>query len=128
MIDITGQKVIVPALLFAVLSPGLLLTLPSRNVANGQTNFMAVLIHAVVLGLLYYLISRFITKTSLTKADLVVPVVLFIMLSPGMLLTLPPSGAAVFRSGITGRVPVAVHTFVFAILFAILRSTFPKYY
>ena len=128
MIDITGQKVLVPALLFAALSPGLILSLPSLKIASGQTSFMSVLIHAVVLGLLYYLIARFILKVSFTKADLIVPAVLFVLLSPGMLLTIPPGVGGVFRSGMTGRLPVAVHTFVFALVFATLRTVFPKYY
>ena len=128
MIDITGQKVLVPALLFAALSPGLILSLPSLKIASGQTSFMSVLIHAVVLGLLYYLIARFILKVSFTKADLIVPAVLFVLLSPGMLLTIPPGVGGVFRSGMTGRLPVVVHTFVFAVVFATLRTVFPKYY
>lgn len=125
MIDITGPKVLLPAILFGVLSPGMLLSLPSLQFASGQTSFMTVLIHAVVLSLLYYLIATYFLKISLTKADLIVPAVLFMLLSPGMLVTIPPG---LFLSGTTGPVPVIVHTFVFALAFATLRTTFPQYY
>lgn len=124
-IDITGQKVLIPAILFAVLSPGILLSLPSRQFMSGKTNFTSVLIHAVVLSLLYFVIAKYVVKVTLTKADLMVPAVLFVLLSPGMLVTIPPGS---FRSGVTGPLPVAVHTFVFAVLFATLRTTFPQYY
>jgi hypothetical protein len=125
MIDITGPKVLLPAILFGVLSPGMLLSLPSLNFASGETSFMTVAIHALVLSLLYYLIAKYFLKISLTKADLIVPAVLFMLLSPGVLVTIPPG---LFRSGTTGPVPVVVHTFVFALAFAALRSTFPQYY
>ena len=125
MIDITGPKVLFPALLFGLLSPGMLLSLPSLQFASGRTSFQTVLIHAFVLSLLYYVIARFFLKYSLTAADLIVPALLFILLSPGVLLTIPPG---LWRSGTTGPLPVIVHTFVFALVFATLRSTFPKYY
>ena len=124
-IDITGQKVLVPALLFAALSPGIILSLPSLNLMSGQTSFMSVLIHAVVLSLVYFVIAKYVVKVTLTQADLIVPALLFVLLSPGMLVTIPPGS---FRSGVTGPLPVAVHTFVFAVLFATLRSVFPQYY
>jgi hypothetical protein len=125
MIDITGPKVLFPALLFGMLSPGMLLSLPSLKFASGKTSFQTVVIHAFVLALLYYVIAKFFLKYSLTPADLIVPTILFIVLSPGILLTIPPG---LWRSGTTGPLPVVVHTFVFALLFATLRSTFPKYY
>lgn len=124
-IDITGQKVLIPALLFAALSPGLLLSLPSLKLMSGQTSLMTTLIHAVVLSLAYFVIAKYVVKVTLTQADLVVPALLFVLLSPGILVTIPPGS---FRSGVTGPVPVAVHTFVFAVLFATLRASFPQYY
>lgn len=111
MIDITGQKVIVPAILFAALS------LPYFRFKDDK---MTAVIHAVVLGLLYFFISKFIIKITTTKADLVVPVILFLVLSPGVLFTLPPRGDL--------PVVVILHTFIFAIIFATLRTVFPQYY
>ena len=124
--DFTSPKVLVPAILFALLSPGMLLSLPSLKLASGQTSLASVGIHALVLGLVYWLIVKFgLLKTTLTQADLVVPVLLFILLSPGVLLSLPSLKIA---SGTTSVPAVAIHTFVFILLFAVLRSRFPQYY
>lgn len=114
MIDISGPKVLVPTVLFALLSPGLLLTV-------GQKGLQSVFIHAIVLSLVYYLVARFFFKMTLTQADLVVPAVLFALLTPGVLLTLPPSAESAL-------VPVGVHALVYAVTFALLRSYFPQYY
>jgi hypothetical protein len=115
MIDITGPKVLTPALLFALLSPGLILALPA-----GGSLLTKAITHAVVLAVLYYVLAKFVLKVNLTSADLVVPAVLFVMLTPGVLLTIPP--------GSHGPLPVGVHTLVFAVVFATLRSTFPQVY
>lgn len=49
-------------------------------------------------------------------------VALFILLSPGLLLTLPPVGKKVFMSCKTSTVAVLVHAAVFAFLLANIRS------
>ena len=123
MIDITGPKVLAPALLFAVLSPGMLLSLPS-----GASLVTKAVTHAVVLAIVYYILAKFLLKVNLTSADLVVPALLFVMLTPGVLLTIPPGSAGIFMSGQGGPLSVGVHTLVFAVLFSTLRSTFPQVY
>ena len=123
MIDITGPKVLVPTILFALLSPGLLLSLPP-----GSGLLIQVLFHALVLALFSWVIINFVFKFTLTPADLIVPALLFILLTPGVILTLPPIDGSVFFSGKTGLVPVMVHTVIFSILFASLRGVFPQYY
>jgi len=117
-IDITGPKVLTPAILFALLSPGLLLRL-------GQN---PLLIHSLILTLVYYVLAKFVMKVSLRPADLIVPALLFIVLSPGVLLTLPPGSKGVFRSGQTSLPAVAVHTLVFALVFSFMRTRFATYY
>jgi Protein of unknown function (DUF3339) len=116
--DITGPKVLTPAILFALLSPGLLLRVgPSP-----------VLVHALVLSLVYYLIARFVLKVTLRPADLIVPAVLFVLLTPGVLLTLPPGSKGIWMSGQSSLVSVGVHTLVFALVFSMLRKNFASYY
>ena len=116
--DITGPKVMTPAILFALLSPGLLLRVgPSPLIT-----------HAVVLSLVYYLLARFVLKVTLRPADLIVPAVLFILLTPGVLLTLPPGSKGIIRSGQSSLVAVGVHTLVFALVFSLMRTKFAKYY
>lgn len=127
MIDITGPKVLIPAALFVALSPGLLLQLPSRTFQSGLTSKASVLFHMFVFIVLYSLIARFL-KIVLTPADLIVTALLFALLSPGMLLTLPPGSRGVFASGETSVTSVFVHALVFAIVFAFLRKQFPAVY
>lgn len=48
--------------------------------------------------------------------------VLFVLLSPGVLLTLPPVGSRIFMSGKTSLLAVLVHAVVFYLLLANHRS------
>jgi hypothetical protein len=123
MIDITGPKVLVPTILFALLSPGLLLSLPP-----GSGLLIQVMFHALVLALLSWVIIHFGFKFTLTPADLIVPALLFVLLTPGVILTLPPNGGSIFFSGRTGIVPIMVHTLVFSIVWASTRGFFPQFY
>lgn len=123
MFDVTGPKVLVPAILFALLSPGMLLALP-----QGAGLMVQALVHALVLTFVYWAIAKFVLKISLTQADLVVPAVLFVLLTPGLLLTIPPKNGGLFMSGQTSPAAVGAHTVVFALLFAFLRGQFPRYY
>ena len=49
-------------------------------------------------------------------------VLLFFLLSPGVLLTLPPVGSKIFMSGQTSVAAAAVHAVVFALVLAYKRS------
>ena len=53
-------------------------------------------------------------------ANVLVPVLLFILLSPGVLLSLP--------AGQPRLVQVVTHAVVFALVYAGLRKVFPQYY
>ena len=123
MIDITAPKVLVPMVLFAILSPGLILGLPPTS-----GHFVQTLFHALVLASLSWAIIKFFFKLTMTPADFIVPALLFIALTPGVILTLPPMGGSIFLSGRTGAVPVLVHMLVFGISYATLRGSFPQYY
>ena len=127
MIDVTGPKVLIPTALFVALSPGLLLQLPGKKIQSGLTSKTSVLFHMFVFIVLYSIIARLL-KLVLTPTDLIVTALLFALLSPGMLLTLPPGSNGVFASGQTGVAPVFVHALVFALLFAFLRKQFPQVY
>ncbi len=127
--DITSQKVAIPAALFLALSPGVLVTTAGKNVkfANGKTNQMAVFFHALVFFLVFSLVAKAMGLV-LTKTDLLVTTALFLALSPGLLLTLPPGSGGVFRSGQTSLPAVLTHAIVFAVVFALLRRQFPQFY
>jgi len=114
MFDITGPKVLIPSLLFAVMNPRLFKGFPEKASLPVQAG-----VHALVFSIVYFLICKFVAKVTFTKTDLIVPAVLFVLLTPGVLLTLPPGG---------GSTALMVHTLVFAIAFAALRGIFPEYY
>ena len=118
MIDVTGPKVILPATLFILLNPGVFLELPTKTWMSGHTSKTSVLFHALVFVIVYSLLARMLNIV-LTKTDLIVPAILFILLSPHVLLSIPN------KSGLT---PVLVHALVFAVVFALIRKQFPQYY
>ena len=129
MFDVSSPKVTTPALLFAALSPGMLVQLPAslKNITSGNALFTrstsnsSVYFHALVFLVVYKLVAKH-TGLVLTKTDLLVTTALFISLSPGMFLSLPKG------RGATGPAQVLVHTLVFAVAFAFLRKQFPSYY
>lgn len=127
--DITSSKISVPTVLFLALSPGLLLTTDGKSlkIRNGRTSQTAILFHALVFFLLYSLIAKGMGIV-LTKADLVVTTLLFLLLSPGLLLTIPAGTGGLFRSGQTSIYASVTHAVVFAVVFAVLRRQFPSYY
>jgi hypothetical protein len=123
--DVTSPKVLTPAILFGILSSGMVFFIKK----NGGNMFGSVLlVNALVFALLYFLITKYLLKRSLTRADIVVPLILYIALTPGVLLTIPPGAKGLFMSGETSGAAVAVHTLVFALVFSLLRGAFPQYY
>ena len=121
--NLTSQKVAIPAALFLALSPGVVLTTDGSKVTfgNRKTGQMAVFF------LVYSLIAKAMGLV-LTRNDLIVTTALFLALSPGLLLTLPPGSGGVLRSGQTSLNAALVHTIVFAVVFALLRRQFPQFY
>jgi len=127
--DITSQKITIPASLFLALSPGIVLRTNGTKIAfrDGLTGRTAVLFHALVFLLAFSTISKAMGVV-LTKSDLLVTTTLFILLSPGILLSIPPGSKGLFMSGQTSLTSAVVHTLVFALVFALLRKQFPQYY
>ncbi len=52
--------------------------------------------------------------------NVLVPVVLFVVLSPGVLLSLPPNSSHLIQ--------VLTHAAVFGLVYFMLRTVFPQYY
>lgn len=127
--DISSPKVSIPAALFLALSPGMLVTTAGKNVKfmNRKTDQMAVMFHALVFFIVYSLVAR-VMGLVLTKTDLIVTTTLFVALSPGLLLTIPPGSGGLIRSGQTSIEAVFTHALVFALIFALLRRQFPQFY
>jgi hypothetical protein len=114
MFDVSGPKVLIPSILFGVMNPRLLVAFPRNAKLPVQAVF-----HAFLFSIFYFLICKFVAKVTVTKADMIVPTVLFILLTPDVLFSLPPHG---------GSTAVVTHTLIFAILFAFIRGIFPEYY
>ncbi len=127
--DITSPKVAVPTALFLALSPGLLLTTDGTRMTfmNRKTGQMPVFFHALVFLIVYSTLAKMMGIV-LTQTDLIATTVLFIALSPGLLLTLPPGSGGIFASGQTSIESVVTHSVVFALVFALLRRQFPNLY
>jgi hypothetical protein len=124
--NVTSPKVAVPAALFLALSPGMLLKTSGTKISfkNVSTDRMSVFFHALVFLIVYSLVARAMGVV-LTRNDLLVATTLFMVLSPGMLLTIPPGK---FMSGKTSRPAILTHAVVYAVVFALLRKQFPQFY
>lgn len=133
--NVSSPKVIIPSALFALLSPGLLLQLPekipfmnSNAFATMRTSKMSVFFHALVFIIVYKIVAK-LRGIMLKPADLLVPTLLFILLSPGFLLNIPAINGKIFGASTnTGYAQIVVHALVFAIVFSFLRSAFPTVY
>ena len=123
---IASQKVAIPSMLFLALSPGMLVRTNGMKFSVGKvgTDRVSVLFHGLVFFLAYSMIAKAMGLV-LTQNDLLVTTTLFMALSPGMLLTIPPGK---FMSGKTSQVAILTHTVVYALVFALLRKQFPKFY
>ncbi len=71
------QSYIVLAILFFLLSPGVLLTIPGKKIwMSGQTSVVAALVHAIIFVIVLYLLSSygivegFATKGEMRKTDM----------------------------------------------------------
>ena len=124
--NVTSPKVAVPAALFLALSTGMLLKTSGTKISfkNVSTDRMSVFFHALVFLIVYSLVARAMGVV-LTRNDLLVATTLFMVLSPGMLLTIPPGK---FMSGKTSRPAILTHAVVYAVVFALLRKQFPQFY
>ena len=123
--NITSQKVAIPSILFLALSPGMLLKTNGMKLSfKTGTDTSSVFFHGLVFFLAYSMIGKCMGLV-LTQNDLLVATSLFMALSPGLLLTIPPGQ---FMSGKTSQSAIIVHTIVYALVFAILRKQFPQFY
>ena len=104
------EKVIVPVILFNLLTPGVLLYVT-------KDTRLAILFHALVFVAVYWSIAKLV-GLHLVKADLIVPAILFILLNPGLI------------SGQSGNnfTEILLRSIIFGIIFGFLRKQFPQVY
>jgi len=126
--DISNSKVCTPAALFLLLTPGFILQLPdTTKLFTMKTSLNSVMFHALVFMIVYRLVAKMMNVV-FTQADLIVPTILFVLLSPGVILTVPQGKTGFIRTGETNIEAMLSHTLIFAVVFALLRRTFPQYY
>lgn len=106
--DITGPKVLPPTLLFVILSSGMV----KYELAFG----------ALLMTVALTIIFRYILRITYKPADIIMPALLYVVLQPGNLFTIPTG------ESISSPTVLVTHTFLFAILFALLRVQFPSFY
>ena len=106
------MSLVIPSALFVLLSPGLLVQLPKSLGPTMRTSSQSVLVHSLVFMASYWAIAKAMGLV-LTKADLIVPTLLFLMLSPHYT---------------TDFNTIIVRALAFAVIFALLRKVFPQYY
>jgi len=99
VIDITGPKVLVPTILFAILSSGLL---PDYG-------------NVFIFVLSFWFIINFGFKFTLSRSDLIISGLLFFIVSSVM-------------PGQMTMTTVSIRTFVFAILWALVRCLCPSFF
>ena len=116
--DITTQKVAVPAALFLALSPGMVVTTDGSKLSymNRKTDQISVFFHALVFFLAYSPVATAMGLV-LTQPDLLVTTSLFLLLSPGLLLSLPPGSTGVYMSAETPLASGLIHALAFAVIF-----------
>nr|XP_008341294.2 uncharacterized protein LOC103404184 [Malus domestica] len=125
--------VFIAVVLFILLTPGLLIQMPGKSrfveFGNFQTSGVSILVHSIIY---FALICIFLLAIGVhicpifhsTMADwgpVLIGVVLFILLQPGLLFTFPGNGKQLeFGRMKTNGKAIAVHTLFFFVLYAIL--------
>ncbi|XP_021644306.1 uncharacterized protein LOC110638161 [Hevea brasiliensis] len=126
--------VFVAVVLFVLLTPGLLFQVPGRHrcveFGNFQTSGASIMIHSLLyfaLVCVFFLAVKvhlyLVCESNQKMADwgpVVIAVVLFVLLSPGLLFQLPGKGRIVeFGNMQTSGISILVHTIIFFALITI---------
>ena len=122
LMSLTKNKdVMKMVLLFVLLSPGLLVQLPSSNtnqfevgVNNMKTSHCSVMMHALVLLLV-------LMYNGVPQHKVMLAVLLFVLLCPGFVLELPSQDDHRLFTNRTSYESIAVHAVVFFVLYGALK-------
>ncbi|XP_066360861.1 uncharacterized protein [Miscanthus floridulus] len=111
--------VVIGLVLFVLLSPGLLVQLPGRHhfveFGNLQTSAVSILVHSIIY---FALITLFVIVIGVRRMSdwgpVVIGLVLFVLLSPGLLVQLPGRHHFVeFGNLQTSAVSILVHSIIY---------------
>jgi len=109
LVDITSPKVLPASFIFSLYSMG---------IPPNQPLLAKMLLMSIILTVVY----KFVLRVTYTPADLIVPALLFAVLVPGAYFTIPRGESP------TSYTASIVHTIIFAVIFASLRTYFPQFY
>lgn len=125
---LTATNVLVAMMVFIALSPGMLLNVSRKDpvARNGvmNTSHSDVLLHGLAFALVMFLLTAVRIKGNAvsTPAMVTVSAILFMVLSPGFLLQLPPAqDGQWWMTNRTNMSAVFVHALVFGVLFGVVR-------
>ena len=135
-------KVIVHSLLFMILQPGFLINLYPGDKGfflSEQTNYVALTLHTFILT--FILVSLDEKKVLDTKQNIItqltqietrdiipiVTIVLFVLLSPGLIFTLPSEKSGIFFTKETSFLSVIIHSIIYLFSFGIVVFFLDKY-
>ena len=88
------------------------------GIPPNQPLLAKMLLMTIILTVVY----KFVLRVTYTPADLIVPSLLFAVLVPGAYFTIPRGESP------TSYTASIVHTIIFAVIFASLRTYFPQFY
>jgi hypothetical protein len=128
-------KTIVYSILFLILSPGFLINLypgPKGYLLSGETSYVSILIHTLLLAFIivtledkklldlkFKNILTHLNRIESRELISVVTILLFVLLSPGLLLTIPSGPNGFFLSKETSHLAIFIHTIIFIFVFGI---------
>ena len=131
-------KVIGYTFLFIIFSPGLILTFWAGDkgyIMSEQTNYLSMFIHLFMFSTVVVALEekKYLDKganSELTEIDTknippVVAILLFFLLTPGLIFTIPPEGSLLFSKE-TSVIAVLLHSLVFILLFVVLTRFINK--
>jgi len=132
-------KIIGYTILFIVFSPGVLLTFWAGDkgyLMSEQTNYLSMIIHTIAFSTIVVALEekKYLDQganSELTDIDTknippVVAIMLFILLTPGLLLTIPPEAGGLLFSRETSVLAVFLHAILFIILFVVVSRYINK--
>jgi len=134
-------KVIVHSILFMLLQPGFIINLYPGDKGfflSEQTNYVAIVLHTFIMAFILVSfeerrsldVKNIVTElTNVQTRDLIpiVTLILFILLSPGLLFKFPPESSAMFFSLETSFLAVFIHTIIYLFAFGIITTYLDKY-
>lgn len=132
-------ELMLPATLFVILSPGFLLDIDVSRAAKNinsvakigkmKTSMGSVVTHSLVFALLLDQLRKLSGLKNTKMSNVIVPTILFVLLSPGVLLTVEPTQLKVgLMDGKTSVESILTHAVVLMLVYKGLRKTFPEVY